>query len=81
MKLDKEIISWIILIILIASGYYLLGYYRSYENYKYYKEKSKKEQRLLWRISYTFPEQWELITNTPEYHQCIQYNIEDVNEY
>ena len=77
--MDKDRNMWIFFIIsitLVAIGCYVRGRYDVKQDLEYYKEKSKKEQRLLWRISYTFPEQWELIKNTPEYNQCRQYEIE-----
>lgn len=55
---------------------FIITYKYCEQNIEYYKEKSEREQRLLWRTSNTFPEQWEVIKNTPEYHQCIEYNIE-----
>lgn len=82
--MDKDrnmLIFLIVSITLLAVGCYIRGRYDAKQNLEYYKEKSKKEQRLLWRISYTFPEQWELIKNTPEYYPCKQYNIENINEY
>lgn len=76
MKWTKEDIIFIIVISIISSLFYLRGYWDAKEDIYYYKEKSRKEQQLLWRIKCTFPQQWENIKNTPEYHQCIQYDIE-----
>ena len=67
----------IIIYVVIAAAFYIRGHYDGRQDLNYYKEKSEKEQRLLWRISYTYPQQWGNIKNTPEYHQCTQYNIEE----
>lgn len=77
--MDSKKGTYIFLIIIysvIATAFYIRGHSDGRQDLKYYKEKSEKEQRLLWRVSYTFPDKWDTIKNTPEYHQCRQYEIE-----